>query len=169
MGVVKGETPLYRQAAVILRQRIHNREFQVQIPPENVLTREFKVSHFTLRQALEVLKNEGLIHGKQGGGTLLTKANQSKYGLTAGALEDLVYYASESPVKILQEEIIPAPEEEAEKLRISPQEKIFRYTTLWYFQKHPFSFSRVHYDVKKLEYTIRIRRQGNPEYRRYGE
>jgi len=144
MMVMKGGNPLYRQVAGILRRRIENREYQVQIPPENVLTSEFKVSRFTVRQALEILKNEGLVHAKQGVGTLLTKQNGSKYGLLTGAFEDLVYYASESTVKILRKEILPAPEEVAEKLKISLQDKIFRYTTLRYFQKHPFSFSHVH-------------------------
>jgi GntR family transcriptional regulator len=144
MDLLKGGVPLYLQLAGIIRRRIQNKEYQVQIPPENVLTGEFKVSRFTVRQALEVLKGEGLVSAKQGVGTLLASADNSKYGMLTGAFENLVYYTSESTVKLLRKEIIPAPGELAEKLQIAPREKIFMYTTLRYFKKHPFSFSYVH-------------------------
>jgi GntR family transcriptional regulator len=144
MSLLRGGVPLYLQLAGIIRRRIQNKEYQVQIPPENVLTSEFKVSRFTLRQALEVLKSEGLVSAKQGVGTLLTRQDSSKYGMLTGAFEDLVYYASESTVKLLRKEILPAPEEIAEKLKVSLREKIFCYTTLRHFKKHPFSFSYVY-------------------------
>jgi GntR family transcriptional regulator len=144
MDLLKGGIPLYLQLAGILRRRIQNREYQVQIPPENLLTSEFKVSRFTVRQALEVLKDEGLVSAKQGVGTLLARADNSKYGMLTGAFENLVYYTSESTVKVLRKEIIPPTGETAEKLHISPQEKVFLYTTVRYFKKHPFSFSYVY-------------------------
>ncbi|MDI6753698.1 MAG: GntR family transcriptional regulator [Thermodesulfobacteriota bacterium] len=144
MDLMKGGLSLYRQVAAIIRKRIESKEYQVQIPPENVLTNEFKVSRFTIRQALEVLKSEGLAYAKQGVGTLLTRQDGSKYGMLTGAFEDLVYYASESTVKLLQQKILPAPGEVAEKLKISTKEKIFCYTTLRYFKKHPFSYSHIY-------------------------
>ncbi len=144
MSLLKGGVPLYLQLADIVRRRIQKKEYQVQVPPENVLTEEFKVSRFTVRQALEVLKGEGLITAKQGVGTLLARANGSKYGMLTGAFEDLVYYFSESTVKLLARETLPAPREVSDKLQISPGDEIFRFTTLRYFKKHRFSFSYVY-------------------------
>lgn len=41
MSLLRGGVPLYLQLAGIIRRRIQNKEYQVQIPPENVLTSEF--------------------------------------------------------------------------------------------------------------------------------
>ena len=144
MSLLKGGIPLYLQLAGILRRRIQNKEYQLQIPPENVLTSEFQVGRFTVRQAIEVLKKEGLVFAKQGVGTLLNLQKGSKYGMLTGAFEDLIYYASESTVKLLRREVLPVPAEVAEKLYISPKEKIFHYTTLRHFKKHPFSFTHIY-------------------------
>ena len=108
------------------------------------MTSEFKVSRFTVRQALEILKTERLVLAKQGVGTLLAHDGSPKYGMLTGDFEHLVYFASESTVKILDKETLFPGDEVAEKLKVSSGEKIFRYTTLRYFKKHPFSFSRIY-------------------------
>ncbi len=141
--MLRGGLPLYIELAGILRKRIQNGEYQVQIPPENVLTSEFKVSRFTVRQALEILKTERLISAKQGVGTLLARGDASKYGMLTGDFEHLAYFASESTVKLLEKATLFPPEDVAEKLQVSSGEKVFRYTTLRYFKKNPFSFSHI--------------------------
>jgi len=144
MELLKGGLPLFIQLAGILRKRIQKGEYQVQIPPESVLTNEFKVSRFTVRQALEILKTERLVFAKQGVGTLLSRTDSYKYGMLTGDFEDLVYYASESTVKVLDKETLFPPKEVAEKLRASPGEKILRYTTIRHLKKQPFSFSYIY-------------------------
>ena len=147
MGLLKGGVPLYLQLAGILRRRIQNKEYHGQIPPENALTGEFKVSRFTVRQAINVLRREGLLYPKQGVGTLLARREKSKYVIATGDLEDLVYWTNESTVKILRREILRADQTQdkvALSLQIAPWEKVFCYTTLRFFKKHPFSYSRVY-------------------------
>jgi len=144
MNLMKGGLPLYLQLVGILRKRIQNKEYQVQIPPENVLTSEFKVSRFTVRQALEILKTERLVFAKQGVGTLLSRTDSFKYGMLTGDFEHLIYFASESTVKVLDKETLFPPKEVVEKLQVSPGEKIFRYTTIRHLKKQPFSFSYIY-------------------------
>ena len=50
-----------RLAADVLRQQIHAGAYPDGLPPENELAAEFFVSRNTIREALTILKNEGLI------------------------------------------------------------------------------------------------------------
>jgi GntR family transcriptional regulator len=147
MDLLKGGVPLYLQLAGILRRRIQAKEYHGQIPPENALTGEFKVSRFTVRQAIDVLRREGLLYAKQGVGTLLAPTDKSKYVIATGDLEDLVYWTNESTVKILRKETLRADrakDQVASNLQIAPQEKVFCYTTVRFFGTYPFSYSRVY-------------------------
>jgi len=147
MGLLKGGVPLYLQLAGILRRRIQSKEYHGQIPPEKALTGEFKVSRFTVRQAIDVLRRERLLYAKQGVGTLLAPTDKSKCVIATGDLEDLVYWTNESTVKILRKETLRADRAKdpvASCLQTAPQEKVFCYTTLRFFGTYPFSYSRVY-------------------------
>ncbi|MGA2955303.1 MAG: GntR family transcriptional regulator [Thermodesulfobacteriota bacterium] len=80
----------------------------MQIPRDNVLTSEFTVSRFVVRRALKVLKGREKVSVKKGVGTL-PRADSSIYGTLTGPLEDMVYDARESTIKLLRKEIFPAP------------------------------------------------------------
>ena len=62
-------TPPYRQLAAILRQRIANGELAGRLPAEKRLADEFGVAHGTVRKALEVLRDEGLVRTEPGWGS----------------------------------------------------------------------------------------------------
>ncbi|PIO98851.1 FadR/GntR family transcriptional regulator [Pleomorphomonas carboxyditropha] len=59
--------------------RISNGEYRVneKLPPETVLSQEFGVSRPVLRMALERLREEGLIHSRQGAGSYVRTATAS--------------------------------------------------------------------------------------------
>ncbi|WP_198152867.1 GntR family transcriptional regulator [Pseudofrankia sp. DC12] len=60
--------PLYRQLADAIRSKIRSGEYQTgtEIPSERELIEEYGASRTTIRLALGVLRNEGLIAGGQG-------------------------------------------------------------------------------------------------------
>lgn len=68
--------PLYLQVADILRTRIGRREWPVGscIPTLEALAAEFGVARITVRQAVQLLTQEGLLSPKRGLGTVVTKA-----------------------------------------------------------------------------------------------
>lgn len=144
MELIHEGIPLYRQLAKILWKGIEHGEYKGKLPPEHILTEEFKVSRSTVRQALEVLKREGLAYAQRGVGTLLSRPDVFKYGMITGDLQDLLYLSTESTVKIIRKEVIPAGEEVAEKLKLAPGERVFRYSTLRSIRKRPFAFSQIH-------------------------
>lgn len=77
--------PLYVQTEEALVRFMSEREHGEQLPPEPELAQRLGVSRSTLREALRVLKDKGLIARKQGVGTFV----QSPQTLIPGGLERL--------------------------------------------------------------------------------
>ncbi len=70
----KGAPPLYIQVSDRLRRRILEGEWQPgdALLPEQQLCRDFDIARGTLRQALDLLAQEGLLSREQGRGTFVT-------------------------------------------------------------------------------------------------
>jgi len=66
-------TPLHVQIAEVLRTKIQNEEFsdRENFPSERELAEQYTVSRMTVRQALQNLRNEGLIYHERGVGTFV--------------------------------------------------------------------------------------------------
>jgi DNA-binding GntR family transcriptional regulator len=66
-------TPQYQQVADTLRQRIARAEYRVGdvIPSSTELEMLFSVSNITIRKALAILSDEGLVTGYRGIGTVI--------------------------------------------------------------------------------------------------
>jgi len=75
--------PLYLQLANIIEQRILSREFKIgeKLPSENQLSKEYNIARPTVRQALEYLKNRGLITKKKGLGTFVRDYRKNEISL----------------------------------------------------------------------------------------
>ncbi len=68
--------PRYLQVATALRQRINSGQWTVgeKIATLEQLENEFNVARVTIRQAVDVLQQEGLLKSEQGRGTFVTKS-----------------------------------------------------------------------------------------------
>jgi DNA-binding GntR family transcriptional regulator len=62
-------TPLYKQLAAILRTRVADLRRGQLLPSEANLAREYQVAPGTVRKALEILREEGLVVTEPGRGT----------------------------------------------------------------------------------------------------
>jgi GntR family transcriptional regulator len=69
----RGGAPLYRQLAADLRARILEGEFSqgTSIPTEARLSEGYRTSRITVRHALSLLEQEGLVHREQGRGSFV--------------------------------------------------------------------------------------------------
>jgi DNA-binding GntR family transcriptional regulator len=69
------ETPLWRQLADILRAQIQSGELQAGrvMPSETTLMQEHDLARGTVRKAIDVLVDEGLVSRVQGRGTFVKK------------------------------------------------------------------------------------------------
>ncbi|CAG2157681.1 HTH-type transcriptional repressor NagR [Cupriavidus yeoncheonensis] len=71
----RGKIPAYIQVASALRRRIESGDWQPlqQISTLEELEQEFQVARVTVRQAVDLLENEGLVTRKQGRGTFVNE------------------------------------------------------------------------------------------------
>lgn len=65
--------PPYRQLAAILRERIEAGEIKARLPGEKALQEEFGLALATVRKAVKVLRDDGLVRTVPGWGTYVTK------------------------------------------------------------------------------------------------
>ncbi len=79
----RSRVPLYIQVASALRQRIETGQWQPgqKISTLEELEQEFEVARVTVRQATEILQNEGLVQRQQGRGTFVTAKLHNKHWL----------------------------------------------------------------------------------------
>jgi GntR family transcriptional regulator len=75
-----------RQIAAVLRQRVVGGETGWMLPSEHTLQEEFEASRNTVREALAILRREGLIVRRQGVGTVVTA---TRHTLRVGPAEGL--------------------------------------------------------------------------------
>lgn len=73
--------PLYIQVASVLRQRIESGEWSQgeKISTLEELEAEFEVARVTVRQAIDVLREEGLLRAQQGRGTFVSNKTQDRH------------------------------------------------------------------------------------------
>jgi GntR family transcriptional regulator len=79
----RSRIPLYIQVAAVMRQRIAQRQWR---PGQKISTlaeleREFEVARVTVRQAVDILRQEGLLRCHQGRGTFVAERPPSRHWL----------------------------------------------------------------------------------------
>jgi GntR family transcriptional regulator len=119
--------PFYHQLYEILHGKIVRGEWKPgdTIPPESELIEQYQVSRVTVRQALDILVNEGLIYRQQGRGTFVAHP-AVEHGLVRliNFTQDMCNRGFEPGTKVLFSALVPAPPDIAEKLEIEPGEEL---------------------------------------------
>jgi len=110
----RSRVSLYIQVASVLRERILSGQWAVgeKISTLEELEREFQVARVTVRQAVEVLREEGLLQARQGRGTFVSATTQDRQWVKLAnnwtslidALKDNV------PRKLVVESKVPPPQ-----------------------------------------------------------
>ncbi len=82
----RSRIPLYIQVASVLRQRIETGQWALgqQISTLEELESEFKVARVTVRQAIDMLRQEDLLHAQQGRGTFVAERKPDRHWLKLG-------------------------------------------------------------------------------------
>lgn len=98
-----GESPLYQQIAKTLQTEIEAGSFAVgsMLPTESELCERFDVSRHTIRDALRVLGERGMVSRRRGSGTMIAAgAPCSRYVQAMRSLEELTQYAHDTQYEI---------------------------------------------------------------------
>lgn len=136
----ESKLPLYYQLYQVLYNKILQGEWQPGhiLPSENELVETYGVSRGTVRQALDSLVKEGVIHRRQGRGTFVAHptieqgANQM---ITFG--EDMRLRGFEPSSEVLFANLINAPENIAARLNVPFGEELARIERLRFADGEP--------------------------------
>lgn len=117
--------PRYVQIADALRQELKGEGER--IASEHQLCARFKVSRPTVRQALDVLVQEGLLYRHAGRGTFSTPTPGGDRKLRMiGSLDDMIALGDETWFKLVSRDIVPLAANIAQALRLPPGSKAYR-------------------------------------------
>lgn len=135
--------PLYYQIETILRRQILSGELPPgsPLPSEESLGQEFEVSRITVRQALSILQDDGLIVRQRGRGTFVTdkplSVDTSRF---SGSMEDLIAMGIRTEARILDIQMVDAPAVVRQKLNLEEGAKALRIEKIRLVEGEPFSY-----------------------------
>lgn len=137
--------PRYLQVATALRHRINSGQWPIgkKIATLEQLEKEFKVARVTIRQAVDVLQQEGLLKSEQGRGTFVTKSpTQVRWLQLATDWEALMLPIKRNTLKHLPIETDFPPRIDAEDGK--PADAYKYIYTLQLRDEQPYALARIH-------------------------
>lgn len=136
------KVPFYFQLYEILRDKIARGDWQPGdvLPTENDLLDQYEVSRSTIRQALDMLVNEGQIYRQRGRGTFVSHPTvEQGISRIVSFTEDMRQRGMEPHTVVLASGLVEAQEQIAEKLNIQPGEALARLERLRLADGEPMS------------------------------
>ena len=131
--------PRYLQIADAIRRELRGEGER--IASEHELCAKFKVSRPTVRQALDVLVQEGLLYRHAGRGTFSTPAPGGDRRLRViGSVSDMIALGDETWFKLVSRETVPIPANIAQSLRLPPGSLACRVTGVRHGDMGPFQY-----------------------------
>jgi GntR family transcriptional regulator len=145
LKIVTGTIPKYRQVLQILRNQILSGELppDAQLPTEEELSATYGVSRGTVRKAIAQLEAERLIRTEQGLGSFVRSVhpNVIPFHFTTSGTPP-AYADSTLTFQVLAQEVVPAPLDIAERLRLSPGTAVIHIARLHLADGRPIAHTR---------------------------
>ena len=121
--------PLYIQMAQMLSERIASGAYGIGelLPTEAELTESYGVSRYTVRQAIQHLRQQGLVSARKGVGTRVeARRADASYSHSIHSLSELLQFAHETRLDLIGQEEIEARGSLAESLGCRPRKRWVR-------------------------------------------
>jgi len=141
-------TPLYIQVAELLKSKIIAGEYKLgeRLPRELTLAENYNVSRITIRSALDLLANEGVIIKKQGKGTFVTnKSKTVSMDSVQGFYSLLVQNGGNLSTKLKNITIGLPTEEIQDVLEIEENTNILTMERLYIVNEQPFALTKTYF------------------------
>ncbi|OIQ10462.1 GntR family transcriptional regulator [Neomoorella thermoacetica] len=133
--------PLYYQLMQLFRQQIEEGEYQPgdSFPSGNELCERFGVSRPTVRQALNELVREGLLHRVKGKGTFVSapKIQQDFMQKLVSFTEEMQQKGLKGTTRVLSLQVVPALKNVAAYLTLAIEEPVFQLDRLRFINDEP--------------------------------
>ena len=137
------QTPLYIRIANSLKSDIETEYYQSGdlLPTEEDLEKKFKASRITIRNALSILKNEGLVLRKQGKGTIVQGPRTiQKLNYISSITETFEQKGKRVQTGNLSIEIMQAPPQVISALTLNDRDEVYRIQRTRIIDKVPIAF-----------------------------
>lgn len=142
----RSRIPLYIQVASVMRQRIENGHWLEgdKISTLEELEAEFGVARVTIRQAIELLRDEGLVDAQQGRGTFVSgKPKHNRWLNLANDFETMISLVKDNVLERVHiEENVVLPELDEREGRVADEYTFLR--SVQYNDGEPFSVVNLH-------------------------
>lgn len=165
MPKLKRVPPIYVQIADQLRDRIERGELRPgdEVPSERQVAAEWKVSRPTATKALDILRREGLVVGRQGAGTFVTEPPSLRRQASDRYLRSVetgrIYLPNER-ARILSAELVEAPADVAAALGLAEGSQAIRRRRLTLRDDKPVELSTSWLDGAVAEAAPRLLKSG---------
>src|SRR5256714_112954 len=136
--------PLYYQLAESLETAIRSGSLSSGSHLENEieLARQLRVSRPTVRRAIAVLANRGLVIRRHGIGTLVVRVRVRRPVRLSSLYDDLTQSGQAPTTRLLAYEVVPAPLEVANSLQLSEGTRVLHFERLRLATGQPISLMR---------------------------
>jgi len=145
---LSGPVPRYHQLMEILRKRINAGEFEPgeQFPTEEQLCNDYGISRGTVGRAIKMLVDEGWLRREQGRGTFVSQPSAAPVFFRLANFSDAARQQGLEPsTKLLTKELVPAAEEEADRLQIQVGAPVIKITQLRLASGRPMAYETRHF------------------------
>lgn len=138
--------PVYYQIKQAIKNQIIDKEYLPgeKIPTENQLAEQFKVTRLTVRQAISLLNQEGLLVSKRGHGTFVTENENLVNSLSlesAGFIDDNFYHVQKTKTRFAEINKIAPSKVIASKLGLNGENiSVVQLKRVRFLNDNPFSF-----------------------------
>jgi len=141
-----GRVPRYLQIADALRRRLAGGAAgrAARLPSEFALATEFRVSRETLREALALLRDEGLIYSLVGRGTFASPGHRQVGVRITQPINEPYVGGRPSVLKVLEQGLVEAPTEVSRALGVPARSQVFCYRSLRTIRGRAFRYGRVY-------------------------
>lgn len=149
----KSALPYYLQLSNILRGQIVSGTFGPDslLPSERELCESYNVSRSTVRQAIQVLKEDGLIVKERGVGTRVGASHKLEQDLLGHHNFDLqmIQQGHQVAVVMLKDEILTGPGRVQRMMGVPEGERIYKVTRLRTVDEQPVFIEKIYMSLEK--------------------
>jgi DNA-binding GntR family transcriptional regulator len=146
------ESPAYLRIANTLTDRINSGVYEAgsRLPSGSELCREFGVSPMTVRRALTILDNQGLVHGEKGRGVFARSLDLSDSTFRLDSLSG-EWLDESADIRLLSASMERADERVAAMLSLSPGDRVIYLRRLVLYDDNPAMYHReyITYDPRR--------------------
>ena len=146
---------VYRAVMRDLKQKILAHQYpKMKLPDERTLSADYEVSRSTIKRALDVLVQQGIIFKKRGSGTFINPLylkNQAMFsyeGSNLGITDSFKFDGRKQAIKLLNYQVIPADEEIQQDLFLSEDDFVYRIERLRLIDDQPFMIETGYIPIK---------------------